>query len=69
MTEELDRDQILTMRDVRKVHMCSYGACRFFRAHDLDWHDFLKNGIRAGILIDTGDAMALDALRKLNGRK
>ena len=45
--------------DVRKAKMCGRGARQFFIRHNLDWMDFVKNGIEERVLIETKDAMAL----------
>lgn len=37
---------------------CNPGARLFFARHQLDWRDFLFNGIDAQALLATGDAMA-----------
>ncbi|PZP64175.1 MAG: hypothetical protein DI597_00740 [Pseudoxanthomonas spadix] len=39
---------------------CRGGARDFFRAHGLDWQDFVRNGIAAEQLEATGDAVALE---------
>ena len=39
---------------------CRGGARDFFRAHGLDWQDFVRNGIAAERLEATGDAVALE---------
>lgn len=63
-------DFIVTMRDVRAAEGCSKGARRFAARHNLDWQDFLNNGILASRLIATGDAMALNIVEVAkNGRK
>lgn len=33
------------MRHIRAANLCSGGARRWFASHDLDWNDFLTNGI------------------------
>lgn len=38
---------------------CHTGAREFFARHDLDWFDFVENGIDEQLLIDTGDALAM----------
>lgn len=60
---------IVTMKDIRVAHMCSGGARGFFKRHNLDWSDFLKNGIPAERLIETGDAMALQVVEVARGRQ
>lgn len=65
----MDDELIIHMSDVRSVRMCSRGARDFFRRHDLDWEDFLKNGISAARLVATGDHMALQVVEATRGRK
>lgn len=60
---------IVTMADVRKAKMCSGGARRFFRKHDLDWQQFLREGIPAQTLIEIGDAMGLKVVEVARGRQ
>lgn len=63
-------DIIITMVDVRKARMCSQGARQFFQTHDLDWQDFLDNGILASKLVETNDSMALKVVKVAqDGRK
>lgn len=38
---------------------CRGGAQRWFRAHGLNWTDFVKHGIDAEKLLATGDAFAI----------
>lgn len=60
---------IITMAHIRKARMCRKGACAFFKKHNLDWTDFLKNGISAEKLVLTEDAMALQVVELCrNGR-
>lgn len=49
---------IVRMEHIRKADLCSEGARRFWKKHNLDWSDFLANGIDAEILLATGDAQA-----------
>lgn len=48
---------IITMRDIRRVKMCSKGARKLAERHGLDWSEFLKNGIDSAVLDDIDDAM------------
>lgn len=58
------------MSDIRKAKMCSRGTRAFFLAKGWDFQDFLKNGLDEEILIQTGDAMALQVVEVArNGRK
>lgn len=56
-------DLIIRMRHVRKAKLCSRGARSFFELNDLDFYDFLKNGISSDKLIATGDSMALSVVK------
>ena len=49
----------VTMRHIRQCKMCSRGARSFFERHGLDWSEFLRAGVPAGALEQTGDAMAI----------
>lgn len=71
MTNKNDK-VIVTMKHIRMAKMCSRGTREFFLRHGLDWSSFLKEGIPAHKLADTGDAMALhvvDVAEGDHGRK
>ena len=69
MTDDLD-DIIVTARDARAASMCiTPGTKAFFKKHGLDFKDFVKNGIKASILAETGDAMALIVIEVARGRQ
>lgn len=46
------------------INYCNSGARRWFEYHNLNWSDFITNGIAAEILIATGDAMALTVVEE-----
>lgn len=50
--------EIITINDIRKTGHCTLGAKRWFEAHNLDFRDFIQNGIEADVLLATGDALA-----------
>lgn len=58
----------ITMRDIRAAKMCSSGARAWFIRHGLDWSQFLKQGIDAGSVLATGDAMAHRVVEAARGR-
>lgn len=64
-----DDPLIVTMHDVRAAHGCRKGAKAFCDRHGIDWMTFLRDGVGAQILIDTGDAMALNLVEVARGRK
>lgn len=55
MTEPL----IITSTDLHEMKYCSRGARRWFAHYELDWSDFVQNGIDAEVMLATGDAMAI----------
>lgn len=57
------------MRDVRAVHMCSRGTREWFERHNLDWSDFLKNGVPVEILDAIGDPMGIAVAEAARGRQ
>lgn len=53
----------ITAKHVQAAHMCLIpGAQNFFKRHNLNFRDFIKNGIDAELLIATGDALALEVV-------
>lgn len=51
---------LFTIRGFSKRQgFCRGGARNWFRAHGMDWTDFVKQGIEAEKLEATGDALAL----------
>ena len=59
----------VSMQTLRQARMCSRGARAFFQRHGLDWDTFLREGVPARALADTGDAMALQAVEVARGRQ
>lgn len=60
---------IVTTRDLftvpgysKRAGFCRNGSRNWFRAHSLDWTDFVKHGVDAELLEATGDAMALSVV-------
>lgn len=52
-------DVMVTMKHIRQCKMCSRGARAFFDRYGLDWSEFLRSGLPAEDLEQTGDAMAI----------
>jgi hypothetical protein len=46
-------------RHLRKLGYCRRGTREFFYRHDLDWSEFLRNGLPEQEFLATGDAMAI----------
>lgn len=63
---------IVVRSDLDELGYCARGARRWFARMGLDWSDFVRQGIDAGILLATGDAMAIrlvEHLRAHHGRQ
>lgn len=59
----------ITVDDIRELH-CARGIKQWFDNAGLDFKSFLKDGIDAKTLLDTGDALAIRIVeRKVNGRQ
>lgn len=61
-------------RHIRAANICMRGSRAFFAKHNLDWNDFLANGIPVKKLEEIGDPIALRAAQKAieeetNGRQ
>jgi hypothetical protein len=54
--------EIITVTDIRNAGHCAAGIKRWFDEHELNFRDFLKNGIDAEILIASGDELALQSV-------
>ena len=51
-------------RHIRAARVCMAGSRDFFKAHNLDWNDFLDNGLPISVLEEIGDPIALRAARQ-----
>lgn len=49
---------IVIHADMRSLGYCNRGARSWFIRHQLDWAEFINQGIEAEQLLATGDAMA-----------
>lgn len=54
----------ITITDIRLAGHCVSGARDWFRAYDLDFRDFIRNGIDSEVLLATGDAMAVQVIER-----
>lgn len=64
------RDSVkVRMIHIRNACMCSSGARKFFKKHNLDWQKFLNEGLDSEIIEATEDPMALSVVEAAkNGR-
>lgn len=65
----LVENNLVTLQDARSVYFCTKGVRLFFKKYNLDYMEFLNNGIDAQELINTGDSMALQVVEAANGRR
>lgn len=49
---------IVTVADMRKVKYCVDGTKLFFKKHDLDWKEFVLNGLDEEEFAKTNDGLA-----------
>lgn len=54
----------ITINDVRRMGNCVKGSRRWFEANGFNFRDFLKNGLPAQVLWDTGDALAIRVIEQ-----
>lgn len=61
---------IVTMNDCTKLKYCAVGVKKLFKRYNLDFKDFLINGIDSDILETTipNNAMVKAAIGEANGR-
>jgi len=50
---------IVTHADLKALRYCNKGTRDFFKRHNLDWSEFIVNGLHESHFINTGDAMAV----------
>lgn len=60
---------LVTTQDLRAAKICFGGARPWFRRHELDWSDFVANGVPAERLEATGDAPALRVVAEARKRE
>lgn len=64
---EIPDDLRITVTDIRRAGFCTRGIKGKFAEYNLDFGDFLKNGISAADFLATGDGQALQVVEfKLN---
>lgn len=64
MTTEANPEVRVFPRHIRAAKICMGGSRQFFVKHDLDWNDFVSNGIPVNTLERIGDPIALRAARQ-----
>lgn len=55
---------LITITDIRLAGHCVAGARDWFAAYDLNFRDFIRNGIDADVLLATGDALAVQVVER-----
>lgn len=67
----MTQDVIVKMEHMRSLRYCSRGVREFFERHQLNYSDFLQNGISGEELLSASgnDAMAAAVVEVAHGRK
>lgn len=52
----------ITINDIRRAGHCVKGAREWFERHDLDFREFVKNGIDEEDLLRIGDGLATNVV-------
>lgn len=60
---------MITINDVRLAGHCVKGAREWFDRHDLDFRDFIKNGISEERFLSSGDALAAEIVKRKRERE
>jgi hypothetical protein len=58
----------ITIDDVRLAGHCVAGARDWFARHDLDFRDFIRNGIAEQKFLAAGDALAAEIVKAKRDR-
>lgn len=59
----------ITINDVRRAGHCVKGAREWFERHDLDFVEFLRNGIDETEFLASGDALAIHVVEIAHARR
>lgn len=62
MTNEYDFN--VTMTDILAAGHCVAGAKSWATTNNIDWHRFIRGGVPAQELLDTGDGQALQVVTR-----
>ena len=54
----------VTITDIRLAGHCVAGARDWFKAYDLDFREFIRNGMDSDILLATGDGLAVQVIER-----
>ena len=61
-------DILVTHGDMRSLGYCNRGAREWFARHQLDWSQFIDQGLPAPLLLATGDSMAEEVVAAARAR-
>jgi len=61
-------DILVTHGDMRSLGYCNRGAREWFARHQLDWSQFIDQGLPAPLLLATGDSMAAEVAAAARAR-
>ena len=55
---------IVTITDIRLAGHCVSGTRDWFQAYDLDFREFIRNGMDSDVLLATDDALAKQVIER-----
>lgn len=61
-------DILVNHGDMRSLGYCNRGAREWFARHQLDWSQFIDQGLPAPLLLATGDSMAEEVVAAASAR-
>lgn len=59
---------VVTIADVRARRWCVSGAREFCRRYQLDWQQFVRDGLPCEVMLATGDGMAAQLVEDVRSR-
>lgn len=65
----MEEDFIVTIDDVRRTGHCVGGIRAWFRINKLDFKDFLERGISARRVLEIGDGLGVNVVKRVQERR
>lgn len=60
---------IVTTKDTRALQYCNKGVRAFCQQHNIDYQNFIKNGIEETDLLKTNDVMAIKLIEHAKSKE
>ncbi len=62
-------NRVYTIKDIRAAGMCAKRARLFFKQNNLDWSDFIKNGITLDKIPNVDNALIQQVIKAVDNGK